>query len=94
MATPPVLVAPLTLTVYVIPAVSELDGVNVSVVPAPFRVVLPVTALPLESVRARVADPDWIAVLNVTFRLDETGTLVAPPDGYAAETTGALFVGS
>ena len=94
----PVALVALTLTVYVVPAVSALDGVNVSTVPEPLEVV-PVTVFPLESVSVSVVDPLVDRLVERDLHRRGDGTLVrrlregrrhrwrAPPIGWYTTST-------
>src|SRR5579862_4021409 len=82
--------APLTVTVYVVPAASALDGVKVSTVSAPLNDVLPATALPPGPVTANDTLVVTTASENVTLGSVEVPLLDDPATGVALVTDGPV----
>ena len=80
--------APDTVAVYVMPAPSELVGVNVATVSAPLKLTDPATVFPPESTTVNVAVLGVTACENVADGATETATPVAPEAGVTLVTDG------
>jgi hypothetical protein len=91
IATPELFCAPDTVAVYVVLPASELDGVNVATVPAPFRLTDPGTAVPDGPFTANDTVPDATGWENVAVGAADTGTPVDPSLGVTPVTAGAAL---
>jgi hypothetical protein len=91
MATPELFFAPDTVAVYVVLPASELDGVNVATVPAPFRLTDPATGLPDASFTVNDTVSDATGWENVAVGAADTGTPVDPSLGVTPVTDGAAL---
>jgi hypothetical protein len=88
IAVPEVFCAPDTVAVYVIPAASELVGVNVAtVLPLP-KLTAPATELFAESFIVNDTEAGTTACENVTDGATDTATPDAPAAGDELDTTG------
>jgi hypothetical protein len=85
--------APDTVAVNVVLAASELDGVNVATVPAPFKPTVPATLFPPESFTVNVTVPGVTGWENVADTAADTATPVAPEAGDTAVTDGGAELG-
>ena len=76
-----------------VPAASELDGVNVATVSEALKDVVPATEFPPESVTENDTEVGTTASENVAVGAVETGLLVEPVAGVTLVTDGAAPAG-
>src|SRR5690349_18521268 len=85
---PEVFCAPDTVAVYVVPAASELDGVNVATVFPALKLTDPATRLLLASLSVNDTVPGTTAWENVADGATDTGLPDDPAEGVTLDTTG------
>ena len=83
--------APDTVAVYVVPAASELVGVNVATVSAALKLTVPATLFPLESFTVNDAVLGVTACENVAVGATDTALPVDPALGVTVVTVGGTF---
>jgi hypothetical protein len=88
---PELFCAPDTVAVYVVPAASELVGVNVATVSAVLKLTDPATLFPLESFKVNDAVLGVTACENVAVGATDTALPVEPALGVTVVTVGATF---
>src|SRR6516165_10119839 len=88
IAVPEAFCAPDTVAVYVTPAASELDGVNVATVSPLLNPTVPATAVPPELFTVNDTVPGVTACENVADGAADTATPVAPEAGVTLVTAG------
>jgi hypothetical protein len=86
---PELFCAPDTVAVYVVPAASELVGVNVATVLPPLKPTDPATLFPAESTTVNDTVLGVTACENVADGATDTATPVAPELGVTLVTAGA-----